>query len=105
MRLHFGAHRSARRQARHYFPDTQALVSHAKAIVPRCLTSEQRKAFFLPPDPPAWCIELEKWPYDAPTWKQWLADKRAERAPSPSRRGATIDQGLQQQDANAALLL
>ena len=63
------------------FPDTQALVSHAKAAVPRCLTPAQRKAFFLPPEPPAWCIEMEKWPYDTPEWKQWLADKRAGKNP------------------------
>ena len=63
------------------FPDTQALVSRAKAIVPRCLTPAQRKDFFLLPEPPAWCIESEKWPYDTPDWKQWLADKRAGKNP------------------------
>ena len=30
-------------------PNTQALVSAAKAAVPRCLTQARRKAFFLPP--------------------------------------------------------
>jgi WD40 repeat protein len=59
------------------FPDTQALVSAVKAGVPRCLTPAQRKAFLLPPEPPAWCVEMEKWPYATPEWKQWLADKRA----------------------------
>ena len=62
-------------------PDTQALVSHAKTAVPRCLTQAQRKTFFLPPEPPAWCIEMEKWPYNTPDWKQWLADKRAGKNP------------------------
>jgi hypothetical protein len=38
------------------------------------MTPAQRKAFFVPPEPPAWCIEMEKWPYDTPEWKQWLAD-------------------------------
>jgi hypothetical protein len=52
------------------FPDTEAFVSAAKAAIPRCLTPAQRKAFFLPPEPPAWCIELAKWPYNAPEWKQ-----------------------------------
>ena len=60
---------------------TQALVSAAKADIPRCLTLAQRKAFFLPPEPPAWCIEMEKWPYDTPEWKQWLADTRAGKNP------------------------
>jgi WD40 repeat protein len=63
------------------FPDVQVLVSAAKSAIPRCLTQAQRKAFFLPPEPPAWCIETEKWPYNAPVWKQWLADKRAGKNP------------------------
>jgi hypothetical protein len=63
------------------FPDTQSLVSAAKAAVPRCLTPAQRKAFFLPPEPPTWCIEMAKWPYDIAEWKQWLADKRAGKNP------------------------
>jgi WD40 repeat protein len=61
--------------------DTQDLVSRAKASIPRCLTLEQRKAFFLPSEPPAWCIEMAKWPYDKPLWRQWLADKRAGKNP------------------------
>jgi len=61
--------------------DTQGLVSQAKADIPRCLTVAQRKAFFLPPEPPAWCVEMEKWPYDTPEWKQWLADTRAGKNP------------------------
>jgi hypothetical protein len=40
----------------------QALVSQAKADVPRCLTPAQREAF-LPPEPPGWCVDMEKWPY------------------------------------------
>jgi hypothetical protein len=59
------------------FLDTQSLVSAAKAAVPRCLTPVRRKTFFLPPEPPSWCIEMEKWPYNTPEWKQWLADTRA----------------------------
>ena len=62
-------------------PDTEAFLSAAKAAVPRCLSPAQRKAFFLPPEPPPWCIEMKKWPYDTPEWKQWLADKRAEKNP------------------------
>ena len=63
------------------FPDTQALVSRAKADIPRCFIPAQRKAFFLPPEPPSWCIEMEKWPYNTPEWKQWLADVRANKKP------------------------
>jgi WD40 repeat protein len=43
------------------FANTQELVSYAKASIPRCLTVAQRNAFFLPPDPPQWCVELGKW--------------------------------------------
>ena len=63
------------------FPGTQAFVSAVKAAIPRCLTQGQRKAFFLPLEPPAWCIEMEKWPYDTATWKHWLADTRAGKNP------------------------
>ena len=63
------------------FPDTQGLVAAAEAAVPRCLTPLQRKAFYLPPQPPAWCIEMGKWPYDTPIWKRWLADKGAGKTP------------------------
>src|SRR5262249_20077831 len=59
------------------FADTQVLESRAKAAIPRCLTIVQRKAFYLPPEPPPWCIEMEKWPYNTPEWKQWLSDARA----------------------------
>jgi hypothetical protein len=55
-------------------PKTDALVSAAWTAVPRCHTQAQRKAFFLPPEPPNWCIEMAKWPYDTPAWKQRLAD-------------------------------
>jgi WD domain, G-beta repeat len=63
------------------FADTQALVSRAKADIPRCLTPKQRKAFYLPPEPPQWCIELEKWPFNTPEWKRWLRDARAGKNP------------------------
>jgi Tol biopolymer transport system component len=51
---------------------TEEIVAVAKAASPRCLTAEQRRRFFLPAEPPAWCIEQEKWPYDTLVWKQWL---------------------------------
>jgi dipeptidyl aminopeptidase/acylaminoacyl peptidase len=65
------------------FRDTQALVSAAKAAIPRCLKPEQRKQYFLLPEPPDWCVEMAKWPFDTPAWKQWLADKRAGKSPPP----------------------
>ena len=55
-------------------------------VFPNCgdlkkLLDAERKVFFLPPEPPAWCVEMAKWPYGTPAWKQWLADKRAGRNP------------------------
>ena len=61
------------------FPDTTALVSTARTAAPRCLTPAERETFFLSREPPAWCVEMAKWPYDAPAWKQWLADSAAAR--------------------------
>ena len=45
------------------FPTAQALVDRSKMLVPRCLTPEQLENAFLDPQPPAWCFELKKWPY------------------------------------------
>jgi hypothetical protein len=58
------------------FATTQELVSAAKAVIPRCLTAEQRTIVFLLPEPPAWCIEMQKLPYQTAAWKQWLVDTR-----------------------------
>ena len=68
------------------WPTTQDLVDHAKRIVPRCLTQGQLKQYYLPLDPPRWCItgaglEAEtdpakwqpKWPYHTAKWRDWLA--------------------------------
>jgi dipeptidyl aminopeptidase/acylaminoacyl peptidase len=63
------------------FTNTQELVAHAKASIPRCLRREQRAEAFLDPEPPAWCIEMEKWPYETQDWKDWLKYKRANASP------------------------
>jgi hypothetical protein len=60
---------------------TQALVEDAKSRVPHCLTREQRNKAFLEPEPPAWCIEREKWPNHAQSWKDWLRYKREKADP------------------------
>jgi WD40 repeat protein len=44
-------------------PTTQALVDLAKEAAPQCLSAEQRKKFFIDPEPPKWCLELGKWPF------------------------------------------
>jgi WD40 repeat protein/energy-coupling factor transporter ATP-binding protein EcfA2 len=53
----------------------QALIEQAKAVVPRCLTIDQRGSFLLPPKPPGWCIDMSKYPYDTEQWKDWKAGK------------------------------
>jgi len=70
------------------FPTTQALIDYTKSIVPRCLTPQQRQAAYLSAEPPAWCIEMKKWPYQTAQWRQWLADKAAGKTvPLPSDTG------------------
>ncbi|MGI9415719.1 MAG: TIR domain-containing protein [Hyphomicrobiales bacterium] len=66
------------------FQTTGALVGHAREAVPRCLTREEREAFFLTPEPPEWCITMRKRPYHTNAWRQWLADKaEGKTAPMP----------------------
>jgi WD40 repeat protein len=48
------------------FSTSQESVNHAKSIVPRCLTAPQRNHFHLSAEPPRWCKDLKKWPYDGP---------------------------------------
>ena len=68
------------------FGTTQALVDRVKRTVPRCLTRAQRKRFYLPPEPPRWCITgpghegepdttnwRPKWSYHTKAWAAWLA--------------------------------
>jgi WD40 repeat protein len=45
------------------FPSGQALIDEAKALMPRCLTAEQRELYHLSPAPPSWCKSTHKWPY------------------------------------------
>ena len=65
----------------HQFDTLQALqasVDHGKAVVPRCLTIEQRQTFLLRPSPPNWCIDMDKYPYDTKYWKAWRAGERGD---------------------------
>ena len=63
------------------FQSMDDLVGHARTTVERCLTPQERRHYFLAPEPPAWCIEMKKQPYDSAQWQQWLADKSAGKAP------------------------
>lgn len=41
----------------------QELVDQAKSRMPRCLTAEERERQFLSPTPPAWCLDMNKFPH------------------------------------------
>jgi WD40 repeat protein len=58
------------------FQEIQELLVHTSEIAPRCLTPTQLEQAFLDPTPPAWCIEMEKWPYRTQAWKDWLAARK-----------------------------
>jgi len=62
-----------------FFGDENAASAPDLAAI-ACMTQEQRVAAFLNPDPPIWCIEMEKWPYQTQEWKSWLRNKRANTA-------------------------
>jgi WD40 repeat protein len=64
-----------------YFPRLDGLVDYALKAASRCLTLEQREALFLKKEPPDWCIEMQKWPYQTQDWKDWLKFKRANANP------------------------
>lgn len=50
-----------------------ARIATARKELPRCLHPEQRRLLALSPQPPSWCLELAKWPFDTPDWKERLA--------------------------------
>jgi dipeptidyl aminopeptidase/acylaminoacyl peptidase len=70
-RLVTGAHRGELWIWR-LFVTTQELTEQAKLAATKCLTLEQRKEFFLPLEPPLWCVEMAKQPYETQVWKDWL---------------------------------
>jgi hypothetical protein len=72
----------------------QALIEHAKTVVPRCLTVEQRGAFLLGPKPPGWCIDMGKYPYDAMHWKAWKAGRDARDSATASAYGDFADAAI-----------
>ncbi|ETW94997.1 MAG: hypothetical protein ETSY2_48795, partial [Candidatus Entotheonella gemina] len=44
---------------------TQELIEHAKQMVPRCLSEEDRATFLLAQEVPEWCHDMQKPPFDA----------------------------------------
>jgi WD40 repeat protein len=58
------------------FPQTAKLIEQSILEVTRCLTIAERRAFFLGDEPPLWCVERRKFPYDTAEWQSWLDAKR-----------------------------
>ena len=46
------------------FVDTQEVVEYFKNAAPWCMTRAQRAQFFLDQEPPQWCVDARKRPYD-----------------------------------------
>jgi WD40 repeat protein len=68
-----------------FIPSVQDMLDNARDYVPSCIAPASRSDFYLADEPPAWCIERGKKPYDTEDWKQWLADKKAGKtSPMPS---------------------
>jgi hypothetical protein len=59
----------------------QHRIAEIAESISRCLTLAERYRLSLDAEPPAWCIELEKWPYQTQDWKDWLKFKRANANP------------------------
>jgi WD40 repeat protein/tetratricopeptide (TPR) repeat protein len=47
------------------FVEDKLLIDHAKQLLSRCLTPDQRAHYFLSPQPRRWCGTMQKWPYDS----------------------------------------
>jgi WD40 repeat protein len=78
-------HSSNSRSFDHVFSRVDDAVQAARKAVVRCLTPEERKAAFVDVEPPDWCIEMDKPPYQAAGWKSWLAERKAGQAlPMPA---------------------
>ncbi len=67
------------------FHSIEELKSYAKNTVPECIALEDRRIRGLDAEPPRWCIDLSKPPFDSREWKEWLRDKDAgEERPLPN---------------------
>lgn len=55
-----------------------SLVERARRDVARCLSIGERIEFVLNLAPPAWCIDLGKYPYNSKQWTAWKARRTAD---------------------------
>jgi WD40 repeat protein len=52
------------------------LIDYLVSAIPSCLGLAMRASLNLDREPPYWCIEKEKAPYNTEKWKSWLKAKR-----------------------------
>jgi WD40 repeat protein len=80
------AHDGSRTRVFKLYPDYQSVSEAARNEAPRCLTIEQRATYGLSPEPPDWCVDTGKWPFDTPEWKTWLSKRKQDpTTPLPAR--------------------
>jgi hypothetical protein len=64
------------------YPSFVKLVTASKRVTASCIPLAERKSFYLPDEPPEWCLTLRKRPYDNNAWRQWFLDKKAGKHPA-----------------------
>jgi S1-C subfamily serine protease len=67
-------------------------------LVPRCLSDVQRELYHLVSEPPNWCYELSKWPYQPPRFgisAENLNEKTTVRLKLTSGDGALVTRVVQ----------
>jgi hypothetical protein len=51
------------------FSSTQQLIDAGRAFTTSCIAPNERRGFSLPDEPPDWCVELHKQPYQSAEWQ------------------------------------
>ena len=55
---------------------SDVLIHYLVLAIPSCLGPAMRASLKLDSEPPYWCIEMDKAPYNTEKWKAWLKAKR-----------------------------
>jgi WD40 repeat protein len=63
-------------------PTVADASAYAKSIVPECLPPQSRHDLGLEAEPPRWCIEMQKPPYNTPQWHDWLVKRDSGNVPT-----------------------
>ena len=75
------------------FVDTQEVVEYFKNAAPWCMTRAQRAQFFLDQEPPQWCVDARKRPYDRAflgVGFEALSPRQAQELELPTEGGARV---------------